>query len=131
MSQAITARRKIGAGLAATVLGVLVVLALAFSVTADAAPQRLVGTVGPGYTISLKTTTGKRVNTITRGTYTIVIKDRSDDHNFYVRGPGISKSLTGVDFVGTKTVTVRFGSGRYAFVCTPHSDEMHGSFSVR
>lgn len=131
MSQAITARRKIGAGLAATVLGVLVVFALAFSVTANAAPQKLVGTVGPGYTISLKTTTGKRVKTITRGIYTIVIKDRSDDHNFHVRGRGISKSLTGVDFVGTKTVTVRFGSGRYAFVCTPHSDEMHGSFSVR
>jgi len=104
---------------------------LIFSVTANAAPQKLVATVGPGYTISLKTGTGKRVSTLTRGAYSNVVKDRSDEHNFYVRGPGVSKACTGVDFIGTKTVNVRLGSGRYAFVCTPHSDEMHGSFSVR
>ena len=131
MSQTITVRRNVGVGLAAGILGVLVALALIFSVTANAAPQKLVATVGPGYTISLKTTAGKRVNALTRGTYAIVVEDRSDEHNFYVRGPGVSRAFTGVDFVGTKTVNVRLGSGRYAFVCTPHSDEMHGSFSVR
>ena len=87
--------------------------------------------MGPGYTISLKSASGKRVNSLTRGTYAIVVKDRSDEHNFYMRGPGVSKVFTGVEFVGTKTVNVRLGSGKYAFVCTPHSDEMHGSFSVR
>ena len=131
MSQTITVRRNVGVGLAAGILGALVALALIFSVTANAAPQKLVATVGPGYTISLKTTAGKRVNALTRGTYAIVVKDRSDEHNFYMRGPGVSRAFTGVDFVGTKTVNVRLGSGRYAFVCTPHSDEMHGSFSVR
>jgi len=131
MSETITLRRKAGVRLAAGVLGALVALALIFSVTANAAPQKLVATVGPGYTISLKTAAGKRVNTLTRGTYAIAVKDRSDEHNFYVRGPGVSKAFTGVDFVGTKTINVRLGSGRYAFVCTPHSDEMHGSFSVR
>ena len=131
MSQTITVRRKVGVGLAAGVLGALAVLALIFSVTANAAPQKLVATVGPGYTISLKTTAGKRVNALTRGTYAIVVKDRSHEHNFYVRGAGVSRAFTGVDFVGTKAVNVRLGSGRYAFVCTPHSDEMHGSFSVR
>jgi len=131
MSQTISVRRNVGVGLAAGILGALVALALIFSVTANAAPQKLVATVGPGYTISLKTTAGKRVNALTRGTYAIVVKDRSDEHNFYVRGPGVSRAFTGVDFVGTKTVNVRLGSGRYAFVCTPHSDEMHGSFSVR
>jgi len=131
MSQTITVRRNVGVGLAAGILGALVALALIFSVTANAAPQKLVATVGPGYTISLKTTAGKRVNALTRGTYAIVVEDRSDEHNFYVRGPGVSRAFTGVDFVGTKTVNVRLGSGRYAFVCTPHSDEMHGSFSVR
>ncbi|MBA3567551.1 MAG: hypothetical protein H0W31_11960 [Actinobacteria bacterium] len=63
--------------------------------------------------------------------YAILVKDRSDEHNFSVRGPGVSKAFTGVDFIGTKTVNVRLESGRYAFVCTPHSDGMHGSFSVR
>lgn len=113
------------------VFGASVALALLFSVTANAAPQKLVATVGPGYTISLKTVTGKRVSALTRGSYTVVVKDRSDEHNFFVRGPGVSKAFTGVDFVGTKTINVRLGSGKYAFVCTPHSDEMHGSFSVR
>jgi len=131
MSQTISARSRIGVGLAAGFLVALVALALVFSVTADAAPQKLVGVVGPGYSISLRTVSGKPVNTLTRGAYTIVVKDRSDDHNFYVRGPVVSKAFTGVDFVGTKTISIRLGSGRYSFVCTPHSDEMHGSFSVR
>lgn len=126
-----TTRKRLGVGLAATLFGVLAACALLFSMTAQAAPQKLVGTVGPGYTISLKTAAGKRVTGLTRGTYTLVVRDRSDDHNFHVRGPGVSKSVTGVDFVGTKTVTIRFASGRYAFVCTPHSDDMRGSIAVR
>jgi hypothetical protein len=126
-----TTHKRLGVGLAASLLGALIALAVLFSVTAHAAPQKLVGTVGPGYTISLKTAAGKRVTALTRGTYTLVVKDRSDDHNFFVRGPGVSRSVTGVDFVGTKTVTIRFASGRYAFVCTPHSDDMRGTISVR
>ena len=131
MSETITTRKRLGVGVATGVFAALVALALLFSVTAKAAPQKLVATVGPGYTIALKSASGKRVNSLTRGTYAIVVKDRSDEHNFYMRGPGISKVFTGVEFVGTKTINVRLGSGKYAFVCTPHSDEMHGSFSVR
>jgi hypothetical protein len=126
-----TTRNGLVAGLAGSLLGVLIAVALLFSVAAHAAPQKLVGTVGPGFTISLKTAAGKRVTALTRGTYTIVVRDRSDDHNFFVRGPGLSKSLTSVGFVGTKTVTVRLAPGRYTFVCTPHSDAMRGGFSVR
>ena len=123
--------KRLGVGLAASLFGVLVACAMLFSVTAQAAPQKLVGTVGPGFTISLKTASGKRVTGLTRGTYTLTVRDRSDEHNFFVRGPGVSKSVTGVDFVGTKTVTIRFGSGKYAFLCAPHADEMRGSISVR
>ena len=123
--------KRLGVGLAASLLAVLIATALLFSVTAHAAPQKLFGTVGPGFTISLKTASGKRVTGLTRGTYTLTVRDRSDEHNFFVRGPGVSKSVTAVDFVGTKTVTIRFGSGRYAFLCTPHSDEMRGGISVR
>jgi plastocyanin len=39
--------------------------------------------------------------------------------------------LTGVDFVGTKTVKVTLRAGKYTFVCVPHSDDMRGGFSVR
>ncbi len=123
--------KKLGVGLAASLLGTLVALALVFSVTAQAAPQKLVGTVGPGFTISLKTATGKRVTGLTRGAYTLTVRDRSDEHNFFVSGPGLKKSVTGVEFVGTKTVTLRLASGKYAFLCTPHSDDMRGAISVR
>ena len=131
MSETTMTRKHLGVGVATGILAALVAAALLFSVTAEAAPQKLVGTVGPGYSISLKTVSGKRVNALTRGTYSIAIKDRSDEHNFFMKGPGVSKMFTGVEFVGTKTITVRLNAGRYAFVCTPHSDEMHGSFSVR
>ena len=109
----------------------VVTAALVFAVMAQAAPTKLMGTVGPGATISLKTTTGKRVSVLPRGSYQIVVRDRSDDHNFAMRGPGVNRTLTGVDFVGTKAVTVKLGAGRYTFVCTPHSDEMRGSFGIR
>jgi plastocyanin len=109
----------------------VVTAALVFAVMAQAAPTKLMGTVGPGATISLKTTTGKRVSVLPRGSYQIVVRDRSDDHNFAMRGPGVNRTLTGVDFVGTKTVTVKLGAGRHTFVCTPHSDEMRGSFGIR
>ena len=121
--------RVIGVGLVSTLVATA---ALVFAVTAaQAAPTKLVGTVGPGYTISLKTTTGKRVSMLPRGSYRLTVKDLSDDHNFVMRGPGLSRALTGVDFVGTKTVTVKLGSGAYSFVCTPHADDMRGRFGVR
>jgi hypothetical protein len=114
-----------------SIASLLAALALGTWTTASAATQKLVATVGPGYTIALKTASGKRVSMLPRGTYSVTVKDRSEDHNFFLRGPGLSKQLTGVDFVGSKTVTVKLRSGKYGFVCTPHSDEMHGGFSVR
>ena len=93
--------------------------------------SKLKGAVGPGETISLKTAAGKGVSIVGRGTYAITISDRSDEHNFHLSGPGVRKQLTGVGFVGTKTVTVTLRSGKYRFVCTPHSDDMNGGFTVR
>jgi plastocyanin len=118
----------LGTGLAASLLAAL---ALATWTTASAAPSKLTGSVGPGETISLKTASGKRVSLVNRGTYRITIRDRSDEHNFYVSGPGLRKQLTSVGFVGTKTVTVRLRAGKYRFVCTPHADDMNGGFRVR
>ena len=94
-----------------------------------AAQTKLVGTVGPGFTITL-TMGGKRVTTLRAGTYTITVRDRSDFHNFHLKGAGVNKD-SGVDAVGTKTwrVSLRKGS-RYTFVCDPHDDSMRGSFRV-
>ena len=115
----------------ATIASLLAALALATWSTATAAPSKLVGKVGPGDTIALKTASGKRVSIVNRGTYSLTVRDSSDEHNFYLSGPGLRKQITGVGFVGQKTVTVRLRPGKYTFVCTPHSDDMRGGFSVR
>ena len=115
----------------ATIASLFAALALATWSTANAAPSKLVGKVGPGDTIALKTASGKRVSLVSRGTYSITVRDASDEHNFYLSGPGVKKQITGVGFVGTKTVTAKLGAGKYSFVCVPHADDMRGGFSVR
>jgi plastocyanin len=113
----------------------ILVLALACAVLlvavmpASAALPKLVGTVGPGFTITLKKN-GVRVTKVRPGRYTVVIRDRSNEHNFRLRGPGINRALTTVGFVGTRTVTLRLRAGRYTYVCEPHATDMRGSFRV-
>lgn len=109
----------------------LAAIALAVPAASQAATPKLTGTVGPGYTITLKTAAGKKATSLRAGTYRIVISDRSAEHNFQLRGPGLNKEFTGVGFVGTKTVTVRLRGGKYGFVCLPHAAAMKGGFSVR
>ena len=112
------------------------VVTAAFAVAAlvTAAPAtaatKLNATVGPGFTITLKTATGKRVTTLKAGMYTITVRDRSNIHNFFLRGRGVTKD-SGIGFVGTRTWTVRLRAGKYSYVCTPHADEMRGAFTVR
>ena len=105
-----------------------VVLAFA-SPSPAAAATRLVATVGPGFNITL-TKSGTRVRALAPGMYTIVVRDRSRDHNFRLRGPGINRA-TGVGAVTTVTWTVRLRRGSFVFVCDPHADHMRGSFVVR
>jgi hypothetical protein len=104
-------------------------VALAAATPASAAPTPLAGTVGPEFTISLKKS-GKRVTTLRRGSYRITVNDRSDLHNFRLRGPGVNKMITGIFFVGRKGVTVTLRPGRYTFICDPHFLDMRGSFRV-
>lgn len=110
------------------------VMALVLAGLTLAAPSRtdavkLVGTVGPAPTITLKKGTAK-VAMLKRGRYTFVIRDRSAAHNFHLRGP-VSRMFTSVGFTGARTVTVTLKPGRYTYVCDPHADEMIGSFRVR
>jgi plastocyanin len=110
---------------------ILAALALTVPAGSQAATPKLVATVGPGLTISLKTAAGKKVTTLTPGTYAITVNDRSRVHDFRLRGPGMNKTLSGVAAVGTKTVNVRLRAGKYTFVCQPHASAMKGAFSVR
>ena len=108
-------------------LSALVVAALA-AAPAQAAPTKLVGTVGPGFTITL-TKGGKKVKTLKPGKYAITIKDKSAAHNFHLRGPGMNK-MTSVGAVTTKTWKVTLKKGTYRYVCDPHASAMKGSFKV-
>ncbi|MDX6504996.1 MAG: hypothetical protein QOE29_2121 [Gaiellaceae bacterium] len=96
--------------------------------SAQAAAPKLVGTDGPGFTITL-TKAGKKVTTLMHGTYTIVINDKSNIHNFHLTGPGLNKTTT-VAKVGTTTWKVTLKKGTYKFVCDPHAGIMKGSFKV-
>ena len=119
-------------------LAALAVLPLLLSVIALAAPRHapaavratvLRGTVGPGFTITLKTAQGRLVTKLKPGTYTIRVRDLSPIHNFHLLGPGVNK-LTSVQNTGSVTWTVRFSHGVYRYRCDPHRTIMHGSFTV-
>lgn len=105
-------------------------VALASPSVAEAATNpRLIAEVGPEFTISLTTESGQRVTQLDPGTYTIVVEDRSNEHNFHLEGPGVDET-TSVAFVGTATWTVTFQVGRYTYVCDPHATSMNGNFTV-
>jgi plastocyanin len=106
----------------------LTALALVGTSAAMSHPK-LTGDVGPGFTIHLKKA-GKTVTSLTKGTYTITVTDKSAIHNFHLTGPGVNKEITGVGFQGTKTVTLTFKKGTYKYVCDPHASLMKGSFKV-
>jgi hypothetical protein len=107
----------------------LLATALVVAGSAPAATKTLSGSVGPGFTISLKYK-GKKVSKLTPGRYRIRVSDKSDFHNFHITGPGVNRRITTVDFEGTKSRTFRLKKGTYRYVCDPHSDEMKGSFKV-
>jgi hypothetical protein len=101
--------------------GLVAVLAFAAPAapTGAMAPKKLQGTTGPGFTITLKKA-GTAVKTIKRGKYTITVQDKSNIHNFRLRGPGLNRQITGLAFRGTKSVTVTLKKGTYSILCDPH-----------
>ncbi len=85
------------------------------------AVPKLHGTIGPGFTISLKNAEGTKVTTLKHGKYTFIVGDKSSIHNFTLNGPGTkNRTITGTSFVGTKTVTLTLKKGTYRFYCTVH-----------
>ena len=104
-----------------------IIAALSVS-SALAATPTLNGTDGPGFTITLKKGSTK-VTKLKAGTYKIVIADKSNIHDFHLKGPGVDKK-TSVGKTGTTTWTVTLKKGKYTYVCDPHAAIMHGSFTV-
>ena len=95
------------------------------------AKTKLVLTDGPGFTISLKTAAGKSFKSMKRGTYTVLVRDRSAIHNAHVIAPGGVSKKTGVAFVGTTTWKLRLTkTGTLRYRCDPHAATLHGSKNV-
>ena len=108
----------------------LVAAALALLVVAptEAAVPKLVGTVGPGFTITLKKGSTK-VTKLKAGKYSVTISDLSSSHDFHLSGPGVNKA-TSVGGTGKSTWTVTLQKGKtYRFKCDIHPF-MNGSFKT-
>ncbi|HET7744805.1 MAG TPA: hypothetical protein VFK76_08695 [Gaiellaceae bacterium] len=117
-------------------VAVLVVAAASFALAATAsgrtdATPKLVGTVGPGFTITVKKN-NKLVKTLKAGRYKLVIRDRSSIHAFSLDGPhGFAKDFTKIPFVGTKTFTIKLAAGKYKAYCPNHESEMFQHFRAK
>jgi Copper binding proteins, plastocyanin/azurin family len=118
-------------GLAVVALGLA---ALSGSSRAAETPvlNAIVGT-NDGFNITLDDATGRKVDRLLPGTYTVVVDDRSRLHNFHLASnddPTVD-FRTDVDFVGEQSFTVTFKNNNvYAYACEPHWQVMNGSFLV-
>jgi plastocyanin len=62
--------------------------------------------------------------------YRFVVVDRAAGHDFHLTGPGVDKVITGVGFLGTKSVVLKLKKGTYRYVCDPHAGFNEGDFTV-
>jgi hypothetical protein len=119
-------------GMWVRLLAAAAVVALLPAVTAArAADPVLTGDVGrdDSLAISLTDASGVPVTHLDPGTYSLVVHDRSDFHNFHLTGPGVDEA-TGVTVVEDRTVTVTLTDGMYVFVCDAHPTQMRRTFTV-
>jgi len=105
----------------AVLLGLAIAAIVALPVLA--ASPKVTGTVGPGFTISMKKPTKA-------GKYTLVVSDKSSIHNFHLKGKGVNVK-TSVPATGSKTFKITLAKGKYTFLCDPHPTSMKGSFTIR
>ena len=114
--------------LALALAAATLVVATAFA--HQTATTTLIGTDGPGFTITL-TMHGKAVKTLKAGTYEFVIHDKSSIHGWSLDGPhGFAKDIAKIPAVGTKTMTLTLKAGKYKFYCPNHESMMFGHFSA-
>jgi len=92
-------------------------------------PVKLLGTVGPGSSISLKKSSGAAAKTLPAKKYTVSVRDLSKVQNFHLIGPGVNRS-TGVGFTGRASWTITLKKGTYRFQSDPNRARLHGSIRV-
>ena len=92
------------------------------AVTPVTPASKLLLTSGPGFKITLKTTTGKTIKSMKRGTYRVVVRDRSRIHNAHVVAPGFDRRTWPLTYTGTQTWKVKLArTGTLRFLCDPHA----------
>src|SRR5215208_6960434 len=112
--------------------GLVALVVAGASLARPAAAPTLRGTVGPGFTITLKKD-GHKVTKLKAGTYRFVVADRSSAHNFTLekeKGGKFERELTDVSDTGTRTATIKLSAGKYKYYCEPHESSMFGTFTV-
>lgn len=107
-------------------------LALVPASAGQAQPTKLVGTVGPGFTIGLTDAGGGAVRRLAVGRYDVLVHDLSNEHNFVLghKSTGRRPIQTEVEFVGDVNVTVDLAAGEWVFACSPHFQTMFGQLTV-
>jgi hypothetical protein len=113
-------------------LSFLAGLALVPASVGQAQGTRLVGTVGPGFTIELTDPAGTAVRRLAVGRYDVLVRDLSNEHNFVLghKSTGRRPIQTEVEFVGEENVTVELAPGEWVFACSPHFQTMNGQLTV-
>ncbi|HUP33682.1 MAG TPA: hypothetical protein VM184_11650 [Gaiellaceae bacterium] len=93
-------------------------------------PPRLLATVGPRNTISLRNAKGVVLKRVKPGVYRIVVRDRTKAHNFHLVGKGVDRK-SGIAFVGTRTWKVKLAKGTLRFFSDRAPKKVRGSVVVR
>jgi hypothetical protein len=94
-------------------------------------PTKLLATVGPKATISLRSAAGAVLHHgVKAGTYAIVVRDRSKAHNFHLVGTGVNRKST-VAGTTTATWTLRLRAGVLRFYSDKAPKTVKGSIRVR
>ena len=90
-------------------------------------PGKLSGKVTSSV-ISLKTSSGSKVRSISAKKYKLTVSDASKTQNFHLKGPGVNKQ-TGVAARTKATWTLTLKPGKYTYR-SDKSRRLHGSFTV-
>jgi hypothetical protein len=90
---------------------------------------KLLATVGPKNTITLRSATGAVLKRVKAGTYSITVRDRTKAHNFHLVGKGVNRK-SGIAAVGTLAWKVKLSAGVLRFYSDRAPKTVKGSIRV-
>ena len=90
---------------------------------------KLLATIGPANTISLRSGSGAALRQVKAGTYSVVVRDRSKLHNFHLVGKGVNRR-SAVAGTGTTTWKLKLAKGTLRFYSDMAPKTVKGSVKV-